>query len=105
MSVPWAGGSDVPGNASGGALSEAGRRYDMARGSCFRMGIDFVAGIWREMDFHGHEVDNGAGFFYCVEEYRWGSPLRRSLVRGGLLWEQGFRLSGLAAGALGLLGF
>ena len=24
---------------------------------------------------------------------------------GGLLWEQGFRLSGLAAGDLGLLGF
>lgn len=39
MSVPWAGGSDVPGNASGGALSEAGRRYDMATRYMFPNGL------------------------------------------------------------------
>lgn len=82
------------------------------RSTCFRRGFDFVAGIWRKMVFHGHEVDNGAGFFYFVEEYRWGSPLRRSLVRGaccgsralgfrGLLLDSGWRVSRCGSGDYG----
>ena len=39
MSVPRAGGSDVLGNASGRAQSEAGRRYDMATRYMFPNGL------------------------------------------------------------------
>lgn len=57
------------------------------------MGFDFVAGIWREMDFHGTKQAMGRVWFYFMEGTG-GSPLSA----GRSIW-------GLVAGAEGCAGF
>ena len=69
MSVPWAGGSDVPGNASGRALSEAGRRYDMATRYMFPNGLRLRG---RDLAVNG---------FSWTRSRQWGWFL---LLRGGV---------------------
>ena len=93
MSVPWAGRPDVPGNASGGALSGVGRRHGMATKYMFPYGFRFCGRDMAGNGFSWHEAGNGAGLFYFVEGTS-GSPLSA----GRSIW-------GLVAGAEGCAEF